>query len=69
MRKENFEMGFVKEALIDEPRFVPQLWDEMRDSIGNAVAEFNEIGGHRSDASIDTLPLETATLGASIADA
>jgi hypothetical protein len=54
-------MGWVEEKFqyeSDLKRFVPQLWDEMRDRIGVAVAEFN---GHTSDASEKHLEVKDCT--------
>ena len=54
-------MGWVRTKAIHEPRVVPQLWDEMRDSIGNAVAEFNALESNASDASSEHLDAKDCT--------
>jgi hypothetical protein len=54
-------MGWVEDKLkepADFANFVPQLWDEMRDSIGRAISEFN---AHTSDAADDFLAAKDCT--------
>ena len=54
-------MGWVEDRFqyeSDLKRFIPQLWDEMRDRISVAVAEFN---GHTSDAAQNHLEAKDCT--------
>jgi hypothetical protein len=42
-------MGWVKDRLTNYPQFTPKLWDELKDSIGVAVMEFNDSTSNAAD--------------------